>query len=93
MNKFNIGFITTPLMAIFTALQTDQVFQYIQIGLTIAVAVVTLAYTIYKWYKQASADNKITIEEVEQLVEDTKEPIKEVVDSIEDINKVNKDIK
>lgn len=80
MKNFNIGFITTPIAAILTMAQTDQILQYIQIGLTIICAIVTIAFTIYKWYKSASADGKITQDEVDELINDLEPAVKELKD-------------
>lgn len=53
--------------SIFTALQTNEVFQYISLALTIVSTLVAIAFTIYKWYKKATEDGKITSEELEDL--------------------------
>lgn len=61
-----------------TATQENPVLQYINLGITILVGVVTIAYTIFKWYKKAKEDGEITKDEVEELIEN-------VGDSIEDL--------
>lgn len=53
-----------------TALQTDEVLRYIQLGLTILSTLFAIAFTIYKWWKKASEDGKITKEEIEDLTDD-----------------------
>ena len=53
-----------------TALQTDEVLRYIQLGLTILSTLFAIAFTIYKWWKKASQDGKITKEEIEDLTDD-----------------------
>lgn len=60
-----------------TVTQTNDTMQTVNMVITIVVGVVTLAYTIYKWYKKAKADNKITKEEIEELIDDVKEDIDE----------------
>ena len=53
-----------------TALQTDEVFRYIQLGLTILSTLVAIAFTIWKWWKKAKQDGKITSDEIKELSDD-----------------------
>lgn len=71
------NFITTGIAAIFTAVQDNPVFQWISLGLTILSFLLTIAYTIWKWYKKAMEDKKITPEELEDLKKDIDEINKE----------------
>lgn len=69
--------------AIETALavsQTNEVLRAIQIVLSIITFLVTLAYTIWKWYKNAKKDGKITKDEVDDLFK-----------KIENVTKENED--
>lgn len=61
-----------------TITQSNEVMQYINLSITILVGIVTIAYTIFKWYKKAKEDGQITKDEVEELIEN-------VGDSIEDL--------
>lgn len=70
-----------------TAAQTKAIFQFISLGVTIASVLVSLAFTLYKWYKEAKKDGKITKDEVMQAVEHTAkavDSIKGAVDSAKD---------
>lgn len=44
------------------------VLQYAAILVPIVAGVITIVYTIYKWAKRAMADNKISQEEVDELM-------------------------
>ena len=55
---------------IMTATQTDEVLRYVQLGLTILSTLFALAYTIWKWWRKAKQDGKITEEEVDELLDD-----------------------
>lgn len=79
-----LSFGGTVFGSIFTALQTNEVFQYISLGLTILSTVLAIAFTIYKWYKKASADGEITPEECEELKEDLEETLKDKTDKKEE---------
>lgn len=70
-----LSWIGTAFGGILTALQTDVVFQYISLALTILSTLVAIAFTIWKWWKKASEDGKITKEEIEELEDDLKEHI------------------
>ena len=65
------------IMGIATVAQTNEVFQLVQIIITSVSALVVLAFNIWKWYKKASADKKITNEEIDELEEILKPKDKE----------------
>ena len=58
------------LGAVFTAIQTDITLQIISLVLTIVATVFSIAFTIYKWYKSAKADGKITKDEIDELIDE-----------------------
>lgn len=64
--ELSLGSILTSGQIILTSLQQNELFQNIQFGLTIASAFVTLAYTLYKWFKRVSKDKKITKDEIDE---------------------------
>ena len=53
----------------FTAIQPEDVLRWVSLGLTIIATIVSLAFTIYTWWKKASADGKITEDEVNDLLD------------------------
>lgn len=53
--------------AVVTVSQTNEVFQTIQIIISALAGAVALAYTIWRWYKNAKKDGKITNDEVDDL--------------------------
>jgi len=65
-----------------TIFQTDEFFRYLSIGLTIISVLVSLIFTIYKWYKTSHADNEIDEEDAKQLLEIADEAIKNIKASI-----------
>lgn len=67
-----------------TILQTNEVFQVIQIILTLSALAVGLAYRLWHWYKEAKKDGKITKEEIEEAVDIT---ITGLHDIVEEVNK------
>lgn len=61
----SIGAIETVV----TITQTSEVFQLIQIIISAVAGAVALAYTIWRWWKKASADGKITNDEIDELLD------------------------
>ena len=67
-----IGSTGSLLSWVLTFTQTNEIFALIQIIASTIVSIVTLGYILYKWYKKATEDGKITKEEVEELGEEIK---------------------
>lgn len=68
---------------VFTAVQTQEVFQIVSLILTCVATGLTIAYTIYKWYKNAMQDKKLDENEIKEGIEilkDAGEQIKDIVD-------------
>ena len=70
----------TAIETVLAASQTNEVLRAIQIILSIITFLVTLAYTIWKWYKKATDDDsdggkKITKKEIDELVDDVKKEV------------------
>ena len=53
-----------------TVSQTNEVFQTIQIIISALAGAVALAYTIWRWYRNAKKDGKITEDEIDDLLEE-----------------------
>lgn len=69
---------------VFTALQTEEIFQIISLIFTIISIIVSLSFTIYKWYKEAKKDGKITEEEIKELTKKIKdENVDKIIETIE----------
>lgn len=49
-----------------TSLQTNEMFQNIQLVLSICSTLVVLAFTLWKWWKRANEDKKISIDEISE---------------------------
>lgn len=55
------------LETVVTISQTNEVFQTIQIIISALAGAAALAYTIWRWYRSAKKDGKITEDEVDDL--------------------------
>ena len=61
-----IGNAMTYLLAF---MQTNETLQIIEFVLAIATSVVLLCYRLWRWYKEASKDGKITKEEIKDGID------------------------
>ena len=68
MKKDSWIFALDGLGGILTAVQTQEAFQIISLIFTIIATMVSIVFTIWKWWKSAKADGKITPEEVNDLI-------------------------
>ena len=66
------------------SVQTDVVLKWVQLALAIACSVVLLAYRLWKWWKEAKKDGKITPEEIKEGVDIVKDGFDDVKHTIED---------
>lgn len=63
----------TALSGMFAYLSAVELKDLISWILSIVTAVVTIAFTIWSWYRKASKDGKITKDEVDELVDNLKD--------------------
>ncbi len=63
-------------------MQANETFQIIEFALSIATSVVLIAYRLWKWYKAAKADGKITRKEIVDGVEILIEGKDEIADKM-----------
>lgn len=67
-----VGWCGSVIGTVSTAFQENPILHNIQAILTIIAILVSISYTIWKWWKKASKDGKITKDEVEELFDDLK---------------------
>ena len=64
--------------------QPDDILKWVQLGLAIACSIVLLTYRIWKWWRDARADGKITKEEIQDGLDIIKNGIDDVKHNIDD---------
>ena len=82
MKNNPVEWIGCGIATILTAIQTEHVFQIISLVLTCIATLVTLAFTIWKWWKNAKADGKIDKDELEELGNIVTDGAKEIKESL-----------
>ena len=81
--KEHLDILGIGLQAIFTAIQTDEVLRWISFGFTLVSVILTIAYNIWRWWKKSKEDGKISMKEVDELVD----IVKDGSDTLKDITK------
>lgn len=72
---------------VLAVLQTNEVFQIIEFVLSIIVSIVLLIYRIWKWWKDANKDGKITKEEIEDGINIVVGGVEEIKDKVKEDDK------
>ena len=85
-----VGFVGSGISTALTITQTNEVFQLIQLILSILAFLVTICFTIWKWHKKAKEDGKITIDEVEELFDNLENNIEDYKEENKNGNKGNR---
>lgn len=76
-------YLTEIFSVVFTAIQTNSIFQLISLILTCIATSISIIYTLFNWYKKAKQDGKITHEELKEgvkIVVEGSETIKNQID-------------
>lgn len=81
--KEHLDILGIGLQAIFTAFQTDEVLRWISFGFTLLSVILTIAYNIWRWYRKSKEDGKISMKEVDELVD----IVKDGSETLKDITK------
>ena len=81
--KEHLDILGIGLQAIFTAIQTDEVLRWISFGFTLVSVILTIAYNIWRWWRKSKEDGKISMDEVDELVD----IVKDGSDSLKNITK------
>ena len=68
------------LLYVLTVAQSNETFQIIELVVSIVVSIVILAYRLWKWWKEAKKDGKITKEEIEEGVDIIVDGVDEIKD-------------
>lgn len=76
--KTRADFLTNVVAALGTAIQPDELWQWICLILTVVSVGLSIAFTIYQWARMALADGKITAQEAQDLVKIIDDSAKEV---------------
>ena len=71
--KEHLDILGIGIQAILTAVQTDEVLRWVAFGCTIFSVILNIAYNIWRWWKKSKEDGKISMNEVDELVDIVKD--------------------
>lgn len=83
--KEHLDILGIGLQAIFTAIQTDEVLRRISFGFTLVSVILTIAYNIWRWYRKSKEDGKISMDEVDELVDIVKDGSDTLTNTIKEV--------
>lgn len=75
MKNTRIDYILDAVAISLGLAQGEDLLKYIQLGLGILATILSIAFSIWKWWKKASADGKITKDEINELSDDLKDKL------------------
>ena len=81
--KEHLDILGIGIQAILTAVQTDEVLRWVAFGFTIFSVILNIAYNIWRWWRKSKEDGKISMNEVDELVD----IVKDGSDSLKNITK------
>lgn len=64
LQVLGVGCSSSAFVSVLASIQIDDVLKYVNIALAILSTLVALAFTLFKWFKEAKKDGKITPDEV-----------------------------
>ena len=71
--KEHLDILGIGIQAILTAVQTDEVLRWDAFGFTIFSVILNIAYNIWRWWRKSKEDGKISMNEVDELVDIVKD--------------------
>ena len=81
--KEHLDILGIGIQAILTAVQTDEVVRWVAFGFTIFSVILNIAYNVWRWWRKSKEDGKISMDEVDELVD----IVKDGSDSLKNITK------
>jgi len=74
-----------------TIAQTEQVFKLISLIITSISVIVSLAYTLYKWFHKAKEDGVITKEEITEALNEIKKSTNDIINKVDEYKEETKE--
>ena len=69
MSKFRLDYVLDGIALYLASIQVDEILKYVQLIAGILATIISIAFSIWKWWKKASADGKITKDEIKDGIE------------------------
>ena len=75
MKEMRIDYILDGIAVGLGVAQVNEIMQIVQLTLGVLATIVSIAFSLYKWWKKAKADGKITEEEINEAIDIIKKPL------------------
>lgn len=69
MKEFRIDYVLDGIAVGLGVAQLNQVMQIIQLTLGILATIISITFSLYKWWKKAKEDGKITEDEINEAID------------------------
>ena len=89
MNK-RIDYLFDSIAIVFASVQPEVLFRYISLILSILATLISIAFSVWQWWTRASADGKISKDEIKEGVEILHNGTNEIKHTLDDKNKEEK---
>lgn len=92
VDTFNIvSFVSGGLSAILSAVMDNPIAQWVIFGLSIALIILNIISSAISAYKKAKSDGRVTLDEVQQIIEDSADKLQAGLDDLKRKDKDNND--
>ncbi|MBO7734204.1 MAG: hypothetical protein J6S67_16690 [Methanobrevibacter sp.] len=84
MKKFRFDYIFDGIALALAGVQVELLFKWVQLGLGLLATILSIAFSVWQWWKKAKQDGKITEEEFKEGVDIIKHGSDEIKHHLED---------
>ena len=75
MKEMRIDYILDGIAVGLGVAQVNEIMQIVQLTLGVLATIISIAFSLYKWWKKAKEDGKITEEEINEAIDIIKKPL------------------
>lgn len=80
MKKFRLDYIFDGIALALAGIQVEEVFKWVQLSVGLLATILSVAFTLWQWWKRAKKDGKITEEEINEGIDILNNGIDELKD-------------
>ena len=80
MKKFRLDYIFDGIALALAGIQIEEIFKWVQLSVGLFATLLSVAFTLWQWWKRAKKDGKITEEEINEGIDILNNGIDELKD-------------
>ena len=69
MKKFRLDYLFDGFALTLAGLQVEELFKWVQLALGLLATIISIAFSLWQWWKRANKDGKITEEEINEGID------------------------